>query len=354
MKREELVNKPVFCVRDGKLDCGIFTDKNLSGYGIGIRGNFFHDDELPFTTQDYLDRKLYLFTEDGVNDLCTDLGIPGDKKTKIDVIKGMMVSARKEYASAFPEGERNYGLYIEVELLDNFLHGGDIYNFINENEISENINPYALTYSIMTNNMVAFAKLSEKFEYTYQNLITATLYENEEMFDMILAKTDKSLLDHNILKKAIHVNNNSLFEKLFNYDILPDNDDDILRDIMELTISNNNKYIFEILFNTGKFNPNMWLNDYSCGVRRIIEFASYHNLKDIVKVCLKEDKIPKDSKKDALTYACKEDNGDIVEILLKDKRFLTKDILKKSVKAAISSEKFKLSRKLLDKLEEIC
>lgn len=35
------VNIPLLCLRYDELDAGLFTDKNLGHYGIGIRGDYF-------------------------------------------------------------------------------------------------------------------------------------------------------------------------------------------------------------------------------------------------------------------------------------------------------------------------
>ena len=40
------VGTKVFVLRGkSSLDCGIFTDKNIGGYGKGIRGDYFYNDD---------------------------------------------------------------------------------------------------------------------------------------------------------------------------------------------------------------------------------------------------------------------------------------------------------------------
>lgn len=114
------VGKKVFVTRDRhSLDCGIFTDKNLCGYGKGIRGDFWNDDisfkQALSETGDYLNRRI--FTIDTLNDLKKYLNLDTDSSDDYlkSYIKDLIIKTRNSYCSANPEKERAENVYVEIE-----------------------------------------------------------------------------------------------------------------------------------------------------------------------------------------------------------------------------------------------
>ena len=67
---KKYLGQPLFCLRTDfgtkDIDCGIFTDKNIGGYGIGYRGNYFDENDFIRAISkrgDLLGRKLYTMGE---------------------------------------------------------------------------------------------------------------------------------------------------------------------------------------------------------------------------------------------------------------------------------------------------
>lgn len=123
--RKSYVGKKVFISRGFPvrfLDCGIFTDKNICGYGKGIRGDYFYSDDdfknaLSSKNGDYLQRKV--FTVDTLSDLKNHLGLNNklfnSEKYFQEYVKDLITQTRNNYCSADPEKERAEKVYVEVE-----------------------------------------------------------------------------------------------------------------------------------------------------------------------------------------------------------------------------------------------
>ena len=125
---DQYLDSPLFCLRKNNsgsisLDCSIFTDLNLGGYGCGFMGDYFDESDFVKAISkkgDSLRRKLFkkneldqLIQELGIGDLSKEEGI----KRIIDMIK----KERSSYASADPDKERKMGLYIEMDEIENLL-----------------------------------------------------------------------------------------------------------------------------------------------------------------------------------------------------------------------------------------
>ena len=120
------VGKKVFVSRGfpvSSLDCRIFTDKNLGGFGEGIRGNYFLNDEnfkkALSEKGDYLKRRV--FTLDNLESLKEHLGLNkqifnNDEYFK-SFVKDLVIKTRNSYCSADPELERKEKLYVEIDEL---------------------------------------------------------------------------------------------------------------------------------------------------------------------------------------------------------------------------------------------
>lgn len=121
---DEYLWLPLFCTRGGRdLDCGIFTDKNMSGYGIGIRGDYFNEFEFERAISkkgDSLKRRLY--TASDVDIMIKDLGLENIERSEaVDKIVNMIENTRKKYVSASPELERESGFYVELDEIKDML-----------------------------------------------------------------------------------------------------------------------------------------------------------------------------------------------------------------------------------------
>lgn len=127
LKQSKLMDEylwlPLFCISSRSLDCKIFTDKNLGGYGLGIRGDFFGEDDFKRAISkkgDCLGRKLY--TASDVDILIKDLGLDNmSKEEAVDAIVDMISNTRKAYSSADPDWERENSTYIELDEIKDLL-----------------------------------------------------------------------------------------------------------------------------------------------------------------------------------------------------------------------------------------
>jgi len=123
----EYVGKPLFCTRPMSksisVNCGIFTNKNIGGFGLGIRGDYF--DEVNFEAAlskkgDSLGRKLY--TADEFDLLAKDLKLDTtDRERAINQIVDMIEMERGRMSSSKPDLERREGVYIELEQIKDLL-----------------------------------------------------------------------------------------------------------------------------------------------------------------------------------------------------------------------------------------
>lgn len=119
---DKYVGTPLFCLRNNSLDCRIFTDKNLGGYGIGLRGDYFNEWEFVDALGrigDSLNRHLFEINE--LNELAYKIKISGSKEELIDNIINKIKGTRATYVSADPEGERKAGVYVELDELRKLL-----------------------------------------------------------------------------------------------------------------------------------------------------------------------------------------------------------------------------------------
>ena len=123
---DKYVGTPLFCYRDdacGSLDCNIFTDKNVAGYGCGLRGDFFNEREFVDALGrigDSLNR--HLFEIDELDEISKKLRIDGNSKEEIvDKVVDKIEKTRKSYCSANPDGDRRAGVYIELDELRKLL-----------------------------------------------------------------------------------------------------------------------------------------------------------------------------------------------------------------------------------------
>lgn len=122
--RKSFIGKKVFISRGfpiNSLDCGIFTNKNIGGYGIGIRGDIFYCDEefrQALSKQgDCLKRRV--FTIDNLDELKDLLGLNNelfnyDEYFK-QLVEDIIIKTRSHYSSADPEKERLKKVYVEIE-----------------------------------------------------------------------------------------------------------------------------------------------------------------------------------------------------------------------------------------------
>lgn len=122
--RKKYVGKKVFVSRGfpvQMLDCGIFTDKNIGGYGKGIRGDYFYSsanfEEALSNKGDCLRRRI--FTMDTLHELKEHLGLNKQLFSSDDYFKEyvteLIKNTRNSYVSANPEKERLEGVYVELE-----------------------------------------------------------------------------------------------------------------------------------------------------------------------------------------------------------------------------------------------
>ena len=123
---DKYVGTPLFCFRDdawGSLDCSIFTDKNVAGYGCGLRGDFFNEREFVNALSrigDSLNRHLFEINE--LDEIAKKLRIYGKSKEEtIDKIVDKVEKTRKSYCSANPDGDREAGVFIELDELRKLL-----------------------------------------------------------------------------------------------------------------------------------------------------------------------------------------------------------------------------------------
>lgn len=120
---DDYVWLPMFCTRDNRdLDISIFTDHNVSGYGLGLKGDYFdkHDFNKAISkVGDDLRRKLY--TIDELDILLRDLGINLPKPEAIKEIVRRVKETRDDYCTANPKWERDFGVYVELEEIEDML-----------------------------------------------------------------------------------------------------------------------------------------------------------------------------------------------------------------------------------------
>jgi hypothetical protein len=120
------VGKKIFISRGfpvNSLDCGIFTDKNIGGYGKGIRGDYFWDDE---NFKDALSEKgdslkRRVFTLDNLEKLKQHLGVNqqlfNDDNYFKNFVKDLIIKTRNSYCSDNPKQERKEKVYVEINEL---------------------------------------------------------------------------------------------------------------------------------------------------------------------------------------------------------------------------------------------
>lgn len=115
MEKKEIMNyyvgKIVICNSGNSWDIGIFTDKNIGGYGVGIRGRYFSDFEFISSISLIGNCKLYTLDNISLSGLSTDELI-------LNIVK-----TRSSYCSDDPEYERKIGLRIEIEHCYKLLNG---------------------------------------------------------------------------------------------------------------------------------------------------------------------------------------------------------------------------------------
>lgn len=126
---------PYYCVRRDmipiSIDIGYLTDKNIGGFGKGIRGNYWGADDVGLNSfekslspkdTDCLKRNLFKLGEE--EELCKFLGDSYEKDIKYWGIYGfllrMIENERKSYVSASPKVERDNFVYVELEDLEDY------------------------------------------------------------------------------------------------------------------------------------------------------------------------------------------------------------------------------------------
>lgn len=118
---DDYCGKILFCIRGGRfsndLSCAVFTDKNMGGYGLGIRGDYFDKTDFNQAMRkdgDSLRRKLY--TTDEIDLLIKDLGY--ENLSKPEQTKSILNALKEERdftSSSNPNLERENGLYVELD-----------------------------------------------------------------------------------------------------------------------------------------------------------------------------------------------------------------------------------------------
>lgn len=111
------IGKPLIVTRRGhSIDCKIFTDQNIGGYGLGIGGDYFdsYDFERALTEGgDGLGRRLFKLSE--IDRLSKFLGIDGTKDEIIKEIIHRINRTRNSYVSWNPERDKNSGVYVDMD-----------------------------------------------------------------------------------------------------------------------------------------------------------------------------------------------------------------------------------------------
>lgn len=122
--RKSYIGKKIFVSRGfpvTSLDCGIFTNKNLGGYGKGIRGDYFYTDEVfkkaLSVKGDYLKRRV--FTISNLNELKNHLRLNNELFNSDEYfkqyVKDLIIKTRNSYCSADPKKERDEKVYVEIQ-----------------------------------------------------------------------------------------------------------------------------------------------------------------------------------------------------------------------------------------------
>ncbi len=122
---------PLFCIREftsgsRTLNCGIFNDQNLGGYGLGIRGDYFSQTDFEKAMSkkgDSVKRKLY--TADELNILIKDLGFDNlSKDESIQKVVDMIKKDRGNHVSVDVKGDKYADLHVsldEIEKMAKFI-----------------------------------------------------------------------------------------------------------------------------------------------------------------------------------------------------------------------------------------
>lgn len=123
-KMDDYLWLPLFCTRNGRdLDCKIFNEKNVGGYGLGIRGDYFNESDFSLAMSkkgDSIGRRLYTPNESDI--LIKDLGLDNiSKGDAVDRIVNMISGVRSSYTSSRPEVDINEGVYVELEEIKDML-----------------------------------------------------------------------------------------------------------------------------------------------------------------------------------------------------------------------------------------
>jgi len=126
---DKYIGIPLLCLRlnnkNADLDCSIFTDENISGYGLGLGGDFFKEwdfEDAIIQKGDGLNR--YLYKAEEVDKLIKKLGFESLSKEKaIDRIIELVKRTRSGYSSGNPEAEKKMGLYVDIDELRDLLEG---------------------------------------------------------------------------------------------------------------------------------------------------------------------------------------------------------------------------------------
>jgi len=131
---DKYIGKKLFVTRENhtgsiSVDCGIFTNENIGGYGIGIKGDIFNENDFKNAISkkgDVLKRRL--FTLDELNELFDylkidkTLDIYGKEETldiyeKEEMLKNLIKYERESYSSDDPDLEREKYVYVELDEL---------------------------------------------------------------------------------------------------------------------------------------------------------------------------------------------------------------------------------------------
>ncbi len=102
------------------LDCQVFTDKNIAGYGMGLRGRYYKNPRDKDDFKSALGKigdscKYKLYTLDEIDLLIKELGY--ENLSKPEQTKSILEKIEKTRSgvSGNPEKEKEMGLYVELD-----------------------------------------------------------------------------------------------------------------------------------------------------------------------------------------------------------------------------------------------
>lgn len=124
--RQKYVGRKLLCLRLDlglELDCNIFTNKNVGGdgYGMGIRGNYFHEREFIDAIEKRGDGlKRFLYDPNNEEDMLLLIRkLHLNERDSLDISKQKIIDlikkTRDSFCSANPEREKREGVYVEID-----------------------------------------------------------------------------------------------------------------------------------------------------------------------------------------------------------------------------------------------